>query len=337
MLVIVAHHYVVNSGVSQAIFSSPKLTLNNIFLLLFGWGGKTGINCFILITGYFMCKSRITIRKYLKLYLWLVFYRVILYTVFSVSGYTEPTVINCVKLVLPFTSIATDFASAFMAFYLMIPFLNILINAMNKKQHLTLIALCVLIYTVMPTLLMNVIFNYVIWFSVLYLISAYIRIYPENWFENERIWGIAAIAAVIVSWISICGIAYVTLKFTGRISGAYYFVADSNKPLALATAICAFMYFKNINIGYHKMINTIAASAFGVLLIHANSDAMRQWLWKDTLKNVEYMNSNMVFVHAFASVIGIYVICTAIDLLRFNIIEKPFFRWHDKIVSISDE
>ena len=32
-----------------------------------------------------------------------------------------------------------------------------------------------------------------------------------------------------------------------------------------------------------KLINTISASTFGVLLIHANSDFMRQWLWNDTI------------------------------------------------------
>lgn len=56
MLVIVAHHYVVNSGVIQEVYDSPTLSSNYIFMLLFGWGGKTGINCFVLITGYFMCK-----------------------------------------------------------------------------------------------------------------------------------------------------------------------------------------------------------------------------------------------------------------------------------------
>lgn len=33
-------------------------------------------------------------------------------------------------------------------------------------------------------------------------------------------------------------------------------------------------------------IIAIAASTFGVLLIHANSETMRNWLWKDTLDNV---------------------------------------------------
>lgn len=58
------------------------------------------------------------------------------------------------------------------------------------------------------------------------------------------------------------------------------FVSDSNTVLALAISICSFMCFKNLKIGYSKLINTIGGSTFGVLLIHANSDVMREWLWK---------------------------------------------------------
>ena len=55
MLMIVAHHYVVNSGLMNCIDAQSTLRFQDYFLLLFGWGGKTGINCFVLITGCFMC------------------------------------------------------------------------------------------------------------------------------------------------------------------------------------------------------------------------------------------------------------------------------------------
>ena len=51
---IVAHHYVVNSGLMSCIDAQNVLHFQDYFLLLFGWGGKTGINCFVLITGYFI-------------------------------------------------------------------------------------------------------------------------------------------------------------------------------------------------------------------------------------------------------------------------------------------
>lgn len=70
MLLIIAHHYVVNSGLMEVIRGvgdNSGITAKSIFYLLFGAWGKTGINCFVLITGYFMCKSQITKKKFIKL------------------------------------------------------------------------------------------------------------------------------------------------------------------------------------------------------------------------------------------------------------------------------
>lgn len=73
MLLIIAHHFVVNSGVLDKMYEAP-LSANSIFLFLFGAWGKTGINCFMLITGYFLCKSNITLKKYIKLISEVLFY-----------------------------------------------------------------------------------------------------------------------------------------------------------------------------------------------------------------------------------------------------------------------
>lgn len=39
MLMIIAHHYVVNSGLTE-VWSTNDETGNSLFLALFGWGGK---------------------------------------------------------------------------------------------------------------------------------------------------------------------------------------------------------------------------------------------------------------------------------------------------------
>ena len=86
---------------------------------------------------------------------------------------------------------------------------------------------------------------------------------------------------------------------------------------------------------YHPVINLLAQSIFGVLLIHANSDAMRQWLWNDLLHTTRFFDSPWLVLHAFGSVAGVYLVCTAIDQARTHLIEKPFFnRFGDTIDGI---
>ena len=131
---------------------------------------------------------------------------------------------------------------------------------------------------------------------------------------------------MFLSWGSVIGGAWV-YSMTGR-NIMYYFVLDSNKILALVTSISVFLYFKNLELGYSKLINTIAASTFGVLMIHANSDSMRRWLWRDVLNNLGAYSSGIQYFigHAVVSVLSVYIICTLLDMLRIKLIEKPFFR-----------
>lgn len=87
------------------------------------------------------------------------------------------------------------------------------------------------------------------------------------------------------------------------------------------------MYFKNLNIKYSKLINTIGASTFGVLLIiHANSDTMRQWLWRDLFNNAEHYNNEMYWLRPIIVCIIIFIGCIIIDYLRIRFIERKLFR-----------
>ena len=83
---------------------------------------------------------------------------------------------------------------------------------------------------------------------------------------------------------------------------------------------------------YCKLVNIIGASTFGVLLIHANSNAMRQWLWKDLVDCVGHYNlpfSELV-LFSIGVIVAIFTICTCIDYTRLKLIEEPFFKWFDK-------
>ena len=84
------------------------------------------------------------------------------------------------------------------------------------------------------------------------------------------------------------------------------------------------MFIKNVHIRQRKWINTIASCTFGVLLIHANSSAMRQWLWKDTCDNVGFFHSSMIYVHALCVPIIVFIVCTIIDFCRQRFLERLY-------------
>lgn len=332
MLLIVAHHYVVNSGLMDVMSEQP-LSGKSLFLYILGMWGKTGINCFVLITGYFMCKSKITCRKFLKLLLEIEFYKIVIYLVFVLSGYESLSLKGLFKAIVPVYLIEHNFASCFLMFYLCIPFLNILINNLLKRQHQLLIYLLLFIYTFLGTIpKFHVTMNYVSWFCVIYFISSYISKYGLFPSITHRKWGILMLISIFVSILSVVALlAFPVLLHTTYLY-PYFFVADSNVFLALSTAICSFMYFKDLNIRNNSFINMLGASTFGVLLIHANSDTMRQWLWKDVLDNVKYYSSDYLVVHALLSVIMIFIVCILIDYARIHFVENRTFRYIDKVL-----
>lgn len=325
MLLIVAHHYVVNSGLLQEAIKEPTAAKSIIFMTIGMWG-KTGINCFVLITGYFMCESKITLQKFLKLLLEVELYSVVFGILFILAGYNSLSLSSILDILSPIHNVKDGFTSCFLLFFLFIPFLNILIQNLEQKLHLLLLALSVGIYTIIgSSYFYGVTFNYITWFCVLYFIASYIRLYPIYKGTDIRFWGYCSLATILIACASMISILFASqwLNKPFMADMAYYFVADSNKILAVSVAVSTFMFFKNLNIKHNKLINTIAASTFGVLLIHANSDAMRQWLWRDTLQNVRFFHTEYAYYHVILAVLTIYFGCTLIDYLRIRIIEKP--------------
>ena len=242
MMAIVAHHYVVNSGLTSAggpIYSDIT-SWRSIFLLLFGEWGKVGINCFVLITGYFMCTSSITAKKFFKLLFEVMFYKIVITAVFLISGYTEFSFPLLIKTLLPVTQIAQNFTGTYLVFFLCIPFLNILIKNLNEKQHICAIMLLAFTYIAFGTVRM-VSMNYVSWYIVLYFIASYIRLYPKKCFANTKLWGALMLLCAFLCMASVVCSIIIGEKL-GK-NSPYAFVSDANTLLAVCMGISSFNFF----------------------------------------------------------------------------------------------
>ena len=190
-------------------------------------------------------------------------------------------------------------------------------------MHLALIVLLLFLYTFLSTLpIFSVTMNYVSWFITLYFIASYMRRYDFP-LKNGRVssWLLLSMGAVALSMLSVWIIAH-----SGRSISPYWFVSDANKVMALVTALCLFNLFRTVKIPYSRLINSIGATTFGVLLIHANCDAMRQWLWYDLFDNASHLHSPL---RAILVVLLVFITCSFLDSLRMLFVEKPLFNVFD--------
>ena len=235
---------------------------------------------------------------------------------------------------MPFWGFNSNFVSCFIIFYLTIPFLTILVRNLNKRQHELLLMILIGSYTIFGSIpSFNVTFNYITWFCVIFFIASYIRYYPTRIFESRKKWGVITFVSVLSATISII--------FLQRLFGAGdYFLSNCNRVLAVVVSVSSFLWFKNMNIRYNKVVNAFGAGTFGVLLIHANSDAMRTWLWDVIIDTAGHYNLPLVNLVFFSVgvVIAIFITCNLMDQLRIATVEKAFFNWYDrKIAAKTDE
>ena len=223
MFLIVMHHYVVNSGLTDpegVMFSSP-LALRSVSLFLLGAWGKAGINCFLMITGYFMCKSKISAKKFAKLLGEVLFYNIVICCIFLFAKYETFSLKELVITVFPFSEISDNFAGCYLVFFLFIPFINSFINSINERQHFYLLLLCGFTYILIGTV-HRITLNYVSWFIIVYLIAAYIRLYPKEYYSNVKLWATLTVISAVLMCISVIAGTWILAK-TG-LAYSYYFV-----------------------------------------------------------------------------------------------------------------
>ena len=166
---------------------------------------------------------------------------------------------------------------------------------------------------------------------MLFLIASFIRLYFEDYMErsNTKYEIGGGIFIVIIDIFSILFMIFISKYYCLKFK-PYFMVGESPLILPLLTAIIFFVIFKKMKLSYIPIINIMGSSTFGVLLIHGNSDAMRNFLWKDLLRNSEIYYSRFIVIHAIVSVLCIFIFCVIIDRLRIFFIEPYLMSIFDK-------
>lgn len=334
MLSLIAHHFIVNSGIPSLFnYETPSSTM--LFSQIFGMWGKTAINVFTLITGYFMVKKQMTYKKIAALILEACFYVYIFYVIFLFTGYEPFSLKALIQTILfiPFEA-GWYYTGSMIVMMLFVPFANILINALSKRQYQILLGLLLTYFTIFSSFLRSNTFNFIFWLLTVYLIGAYIRLFQPKW-DTMKTGAVVMCLSILLMVLSIIVIDKAGVKF-GFTEWSYFF-SNSNKILAVTASVGIFTFYKNLKLPYNKLINTLASTTFGVLLIHANSWSMRRFLWVDLFKNAAHYPAANYVIYASIVVCVVYICCCIIDLLRINLLEKPLFSWLDKFDWIHKE
>lgn len=330
MFMIIAHHYAYHGGF---ILSDSVLTMNKIIVQFLSLGGKIGVICFILITGYFMISSTFKFKKLLKLILEVLVYSIGIMLIFYLLGFAELNLKDLVRCILPISHSLYWFVTTYVVLYILSPFINKFIGACSQKEHLAVLAVLLLLSSLLPTFLLGSLgIGNVGLFILFYIIAAYIRLYPGSMkgvFNNMNSALILTVSSFGLLFISVIVFDIMGLIIPIFSQHATYFM-NLSSPLAILCAVSLFLLFKNLQIGENKFINRIALSMFGVYLIHDNL-FVRTLLWNQIFQNTSYFDSAFLLLHAFIAITITFVVCVVIDQIRIICIEKPVFLLIDRI------
>ena len=322
IFVIILHY---NNGEMGGLLSNTQPETFNFFIARF-----TEIltiiacNLFVLISGYFLCKSnKIKIRKIVDIVILLLFYGIV---IFAVSIFTGLTVFNKETLKLMFLTIDDRwFINIYVLLYILHPYINKIISNINKKQHTMLIIICVCFFSVWSSILkpqgilnLNTFVSDggygIINFIMLYFIGAYIRLYFDDKKMNKLV------LFIIYITLSLLG-TFIYYKFPNAIS--YNFIIN------VINSIIVFLIFKNIKISKGKTISKFAECSLAIYIIHENL-FIRSYIYRNIFKSSLFYNNAFLLINMIYSCIAIFIICAIIEFIRKFLFKRTIDKLIDK-------
>lgn len=328
IFLIVISHYTVHNGISNYLL---PLGINRIILEVMTLG-NIGTILFVFISGYFLINSeKVKLSKLVKIWFQIFFYSAIIYMIFVVLGKEPFSIKTMIKSLMPITFRQYWFASVYVVMYIFHPYLNKLINSLNKKEHCGLIMVGIFLFSILGTLTGQLYYgNELIQFFLFYIIGAYFGKYELKIFSKNKFCILTLILTIFILISSVFAFDMIGSKVNIFAKhSTYLFRRTSFVTILLAVSL--FNLFKNAKKFSNAFINNISSCMFGVYLISDNS-LVRKLLWIDLFKNADFVNSNILIIHMIVCVFSTIVCCVIIEFIRIITLEKVYKKYISKLI-----
>lgn len=322
MIFIILYHYVIH-GI-MVIDIQHMSTFNGILTCIMLTGGRLSCDVFVLITGYFLIKQKFNVKRILKLIIKLCIYSVSIYIILRCFNLVD-TDTKTLKEQLLSMVYGNWFVVHYVIIYILSPFLNKMINCLDKVSHFRLICILILVWSIIPTFTeFTWSFSSIDAFLVMYIIGAYIRLYSIGNKDNKLNILILSIGLVLLTIISV----FMSYKMS-PFQNAKDFFWNLNNLFMVIVAIYLFKVFQNMEF-VNRPINYIAGSVLGIYLIHDNN-ILRPIIWFKIYNNMKYINSNYYIFNVIIKLVCIFIACLIIDKIVTKILDFTVYKLIDKL------
>ena len=288
-----------------------------LFIIVRHVGGRSGIesfssfatiaphavNCFVLISGYFLITSKFKIERVLRVILETIFYTFTITIILYLLG--KASTQDIAKSIMPFapTKFSYWFVNKYLAIIMLSPYICKVCATISKRQYQILLVTLLLIGSSLI-----IVFPFgelfgngfsLLWMTTVFITGGYLRLHAPQF----RYWGIATLGLLLL--YNICNI-----YGQGKICLGY------NSLITYALAICTFMWFSKLSIPntgiLAKTTIFIAPHVFAAYLIHEQG-LMRTYI-VDILHKFSGHMPDMLYLYIFG--IAVILISVIIDKIR---------------------
>lgn len=333
MLAIIALHYMIKGDVAQYDGNgwSPLycvLQLMKAFCIPL-------INCYVLLSGFFMADAKWRPHRIVSLFLQVLFYSLLIPLVMIGTGalsWKDLGLYDWIGFLLPIGTEHYWFATAYLYLYIFAPLLAAGVSKMEKKTLQMVIAAALFFFSfvksVVPVSLVMDRAGYDYgWFLCLFLIAAYWRRYGIEWLDKRR-HGIRLYMLMCFAVFALAALAGVIVEKTGKL--AYYEeqLYTYNHILVLLASLGLFAAFKNLCLREGRAayaIRRLAPYTFGVYLLHEHM--LVRYEWQGWLQ-IEKVKETWLFIpHMAVCILLIYLVGTVTDFVRAYLFEGIVRKW----------
>lgn len=322
MLMVIMLHYL---GKGELLEQCNTDFLNYRIYWLLECLSIVAVNCYVLISGYFMIKSDFKIKKFLKLWGEVIFYSASVYIITVLLGLRAFDIKEAIKSFMPVITNQYWFVNSYLAMYLLSPFINKLILNLKKEEFKKLIVILLILFSIVTILPSEMLLDKtggmgIIWFICLYIVAAYIRLHMNESKEKNKKYLLFYFLLGILLTVIILAIKYLCKKI--GIEDKSDKILKYNNIIVAFQSIFLFLYFKDVKIRKEKIIKLvekIAPLTFAVYIIH-EQPVFKTALYSKILHvDICYHNPYGLLI-VFGSTILIFTVCILIEYIRRKIV-----------------
>ena len=316
MMMIIGLHYF-HSEMGGAIGQQKPNELNFYITYFLEGLFHTSVNCYILITGYFMAnKKEVSISKVFNILLMMIFFGFVFFSISILMGWQTFSWLGLFKGLFPIFFGLKWFILVYIILYLLTPFINAGLTNFTKKGMMIYLIIYLFFFSIWPSFLPgapNSDLGYgIINFVLMYSIGFYIRNHYRNDKHKKYIYLLGFFGCGLLTFFAKILVTYFDIEFINVWSYDYIFI--------VLGSVLLFLCFSKVNI-QSNAINYIAKFTLAVYFFHVDPSILN-FLYRDFLNTNEFWHSTLYLPHLLISVLITYLIGTIFGIIQNWIFNK---------------